>query len=130
MCQVVFIYVDDGFGSQPHRIFACAASSIQRKELKSSGFLCNEEKPNLTPTQIGQWLGFNHKCDFYSEFQIAGNKLSKVKGLLDICIYDSYCTYRYLAKIAGYIISCAPADGPIAPLFTREMYLTIETRSS
>ena len=57
-------------------------------------------------------------------------KLSKLKGLLDICIHDGHCTYRYLAKTAGSVISCALAVGPIARLFTRQMYLTIETRSS
>ena len=54
-----FIYLNDGFGSQPNT--ACSArrtSLIQRKELSSSGFLCNEEKSHWTPMQIGEWLGF------------------------------------------------------------------------
>jgi len=54
-----FIYLNDGFGSQPNT--ACSArrtSLIQRKELSSSGFLCNEEKSHWTPMHIGDWLGF------------------------------------------------------------------------
>ena len=39
-----FIYLDDGFGSQPDKCSATAASFIQREELSSSGLLCNEEK--------------------------------------------------------------------------------------
>ena len=39
-----FIYLDDGFGSLPGKCSAAAASLIQRKELSSSGLLCNEEK--------------------------------------------------------------------------------------
>ena len=39
-----FIYLDDGFGSRPDKCSAVVASLIQRKELSSSGLLCNEEK--------------------------------------------------------------------------------------
>ena len=53
-----FIYLDDGFGSRPDKCSAVAASLIQRKELSSSGLLCNEEKSHWDPVQIGEWLGF------------------------------------------------------------------------
>ena len=45
-------------------------------------------------------------------------------------ISDSFCTYRFLAKIAGSVLSIALAVGPIARLLTRQIYLTIEARSS
>lgn len=64
------------------------------------------------------------------KYQIQEKKLAKLKSLLDICIQDGHCTYRYLAKIAGSVISRVLEVGPIARLFTRQMYLTIETRSS
>ncbi|KXJ10028.1 Integrase/recombinase xerD-like [Exaiptasia diaphana] len=124
MGHVTFIYLDDGFGSQPDKTSACAASLIQRKELHSSGLLCN-----WVPMQIGEWLGFLINT-IAMVYQIPEKKLSKLKGLLDLCISDGHCTYRFLAKIAGSVISCALAVGPIARLFTRQMYLTIETRLS
>ena len=43
-----FIYLDDGFGSQPDKCSATAAIFIQRKELSSSGLLCNEKKSYWT----------------------------------------------------------------------------------
>ena len=54
MGHTSFLYLDDGFGSQPDKCSATAASLIQRKELSSSGLLCNEEKSHRTPMQIGE----------------------------------------------------------------------------
>jgi len=53
-----FVYLDDGFVSQPERTSAFAAASIQRKDLVSSGLLVNEEKSHWVPIQVGEWLGF------------------------------------------------------------------------
>ena len=39
-----FVYLDDGFGSQPDQCSAAAAAVIQERELSSSGFLVNEDK--------------------------------------------------------------------------------------
>ena len=58
MGHTSFIYLDDSFGSQPDKCSATAASLIQRKELSSSGLLCNEEKSHWTPMQVGEWLSF------------------------------------------------------------------------
>ena len=41
------------------------------------------------------------------------------------CVSD-----RFLAKIAGSIISCVLAVGPMFRLLTRQMYFAIETRVS
>ena len=124
-----FIYLDDGFGSQPDKCSATAASFIQRKELSLSGVLCNEEKSHWTPMQIGEWLGF--VIDSISmSFRIPEKKVSKLKGLLDSAIQAGYSSFRELARIAGSIISVALAVGPISRLLTRQMYFAIETRSA
>ena len=57
MGQVSFVYLVDGFASQPDRLSALAVSSIQQQELTSSGLLCNKEKSHRTPMQVGEWLG-------------------------------------------------------------------------
>ena len=124
-----FIYLDDGFGSQPDKCSATAASFIQRKELSLSGLLCNEEKSHWAPMQIGEWLGF--VIDSISmSFRIPQKKVSKLKGLLDFAIQAGYSSFRELARIAGSIISVALAVGPISRLLTRQMYFAIETRSA
>ena len=58
MSHSSFVYLDDGFGSQPDQCSAAAAAVIQKRELNSSGFLVNEDKSHWDPVQIGEWLGF------------------------------------------------------------------------
>ena len=53
-----FVYLDDGFCSQPERTSAVAAAFIQRKDLVSCGLLVNEEKSHWVPMQAGEWPGF------------------------------------------------------------------------
>ena len=129
MGHTSFIYLEDGLGSQPDKCSASAASLIHRKELSSSGLLCNEEKSRRTPMQIGEWLGF--VIDSISlSFRIPEKKVSKLKGLLDSAIQAGYSSFCQLARIAGTIISVALAVGPISRLLTRQMYFAIETRSA
>ena len=52
--------------------------------------------------------------------------MRKLKSLLSSAIRDKSSSYRELARIAGSLISVALAVGP---LFTRQMYLAIESRS-
>ena len=123
------IYLVDGFGSRPDKCSAVAASLIQRKELSSSGLLCNEEKSHWDPVQIGEWLGFVIDTILMC-FRIPEKKVLKLKGLLDSAIQDGFSSFRELARIAGTIISAALAVGPISRLLTRQMYFAIETRSA
>ncbi|CAH3032378.1 unnamed protein product [Porites lobata] len=63
-------------------------------------------------------------------FQIPEAKLAKLKRSLESMILDGYATYRELARLAGFIISLSLAVGPIARLFTRQMYFFIQSRPS
>jgi len=124
-----FIYLDDVFCALPDKVSAQAASILQRKELCASGLLCNEEKCNWEPCQIGEWLGFLINT-LSMKFSIPERKVSKLKAILQSAFSDGYCSYRFLAKIAGTVMSCALAAGPMSRLLTRQMYLAIETRRS
>ena len=129
MGHLSFVYLDDGLGSQPDRISASAASIIQRNDLKASGLLSNEDKSHWSPTQIGEWLGFvvNSKV---RKFFLPEKKMNKLKSPLRSAISQRCCTYRFLAKIAGTIASCALAVGPVARLLSRQMYFTLASRLS
>ena len=124
-----FVYLDDGFGSQPKRTSAVAAAFIQRKELASPGLLVNEEKSHWVPMQVGEWLGFVINT-ISMTFRIPEKKVCKLKRLLNSTIQNKSSSYRELARIAGSIISVALAVGPISRLLTRQMYLAIESRSA
>ena len=117
-----FVYLDDGFGSQPDRTSAVAAAFIQRKDLDSSGLLVNEEKSHWVPMQVGECLGFVINT-ISMTFRIPEKKVCKLKRLLDFAIQNESLSYRELTWIAGSIISVVFAVGPISRLLTRQMYL-------
>ena len=54
MSHSSFVYLDDGFGSQPDQCSAAAAAVIQKREINSSGFLMYEDKSHWDPVQIGE----------------------------------------------------------------------------
>ena len=83
-----FVYLDDGFGSQPERTSAVAAAFIQRKELDSSGLLVNE-KSHWVPMQVGEWLSFVIKT-ISMTFQIPKKKVCKLTRLLNSAIQTSH----------------------------------------
>ena len=89
----------------------------------------NEDKSHWDPLQIGEWLGFVINTIAIT-FQIPEAKVQKLKSLLSSAIRDKSSSYRELARIAGSIISVALAVGPLSRLFTRQMYLAIESRSA
>ena len=124
-----FVYLDDGFGSEPDRTSAVAAAFIQRKELDSSGLLVNEEKSHWVPMQVGEWLGFVINT-ISMTFRIPEKKVCKLKRLLNSAIQNKSSSYGELARIADSIISFALAVGPISRLLIRHMYLAIESRSA
>ena len=52
------IYIDDGiFGTSSRRDTAYACLAVQT-DLENAGLTINDEKSNLFPSQIGDWLGF------------------------------------------------------------------------
>ena len=63
-------------------------------------------------------------------FQIPEAKVRKLKSLLSSAIRDKSSSYRKLARIAGSLTSVALAVGPLSRLFTRQMYLAIESCSA
>ena len=128
MSHLSFVYLDDGLGSQPDKISAHAASVIQRRDLQASGLLCNEGKSHWTPKQIGGWLGLIINI-ISMQFSLPPKKVDKLHALLSTVISNGYCSYRFLAKIVGVVLSCASAVGPISRLLS-QMYFTIATRSA
>ena len=83
----------------------------------------------MDPVQIGEWLGFVINTVAMT-FQISEAKVRKLKSLMSSAIRDTSSSYRELARIAGSLISVALAVGPLSRLFTRQMYLAIESHSA
>ena len=104
-------------------------SIIQRKDLSAAGLLCNERKSHWNPMQIGKWLGLIINT-ISMQFSLPHKKVDKPKALLSTALSNGYCSYRFLTKIAGSVLSCALTVGPISRLLTWQMYFTSATRSA
>ena len=115
--NVSFVYIDGSLGSLPDDCSPEAASIIQRKDLRSSWFVFNEDKSCWLPRQIGEWLGFLVNT-ILIQFQVPDKKVAKLKTILDSPIRDGFVTFRDLATIARLVNSVYFAVGPIARLPT------------
>ena len=129
MGHVSFIYIDDGISGAPDLITAKAASFIERKDLALSGLKENEKKSVWEPMQIGQWLGIIIDT-IKMNFQVPSKKIDKLKHAITNALSSPFVVIKDLARIAGYLVSMTIALGPIARLFTRQMYIAIARRNS
>ena len=129
MGHVSLVYIDDGIRGAGDRISAKAASLIQRGDLKRSGLKCNESKSDLEPRKIGQWLG----CiidTIRMIFQVPSQKIEKLKRAILNVLDAERVPIKDIARISGYLVAMTIALGPIARLFTRQMYFVIACRRS
>ena len=85
MAHQSFVYLDDGFGSQPERTSTVAAAFIQRKDLASL-----LTRRSLTGSR---WLGFVINA-ISMTFQIPEKKVCKLKWLLNSVIQNKSSSYR------------------------------------
>ena len=109
---------------------AKSASSLVRRDLENSGWKCNEQKSDWEPRQIGEWLGITIDT-IRMLFVMPDKKVLKLKSRLTRLIYDypNLCV-RDVASLSGFVISLGLALGPVARLFTRQMYFFIQSRQS
>ena len=91
-----FVYLDDGFGSQPNQCSAAAGAVIQKRELNSSGFFVNEDKSYWDPMRVGELLGFVINTIAMTS-QIPEANVRKLKSLLSSAIRIS------LPRVASYL---------------------------
>ena len=129
MSHRCFVFLDDCISGLPDRVSAAAASLVHQKDLHFSGLKLNSLKSVLEPMQVGQWLGFNIDT-IKMQFRIPYKKIDMLKRNLDATISSGSSTFRDLARVAGFINSLYLAVGPIARLFTRQIHLTPQARSS
>ena len=122
-----FIYIDDGISGHRTKSLAIIVSSRQKLDLSKAGFIFSE-KCEWEPHQIGVWLGLIIDTIKF-EFRIPDSKLEKLRLKLDHIIESRIATFRFIAKLAGFLQSLRLAVGPVIRLFTRQMYFTIANRT-
>ena len=129
MGHVSLVYIDDGISGVADRTSAKAASFIQRKDLLSSGLKVNEAKSDWEPRQLGQWLGIIINT-IHMTFQVPSSKLERLKSAIRDVLGCQNVPVKDIARISGYLVAMTIALGPIARLFTRQMYFVIANRIS
>ena len=70
-------YLDDGFNIDQSSDDCLNSTKAISQDLRAAGFLVNEEKSELTPTQDGEWLGV-HLNTQTMQFTIPEKKLQKL----------------------------------------------------
>ena len=122
LAHVSLVYIDD-------QLTAKAASSIQRKDLSLSGLKQNEAKSDWQPRQIGQWLGFIIDT-LRMSYPVPDKKIASLKKAINDVLNSSCVPLQDITRLAGYLVFMTIVLGPIARLFTRQMYHTIASRRS
>ena len=72
------------------------------------------------------WSNYRHNK---FEFRIPDRKLEKLRLKLDHIMEPRIATFRFIAKLAGFLQSLRLAVGKVIRLFTRQMYFTIANRT-
>ena len=62
------------------------------------------------------------------DFFVPETKIKKLASMISNALNQSFTTAKFIARIAGNIISMGIAIGPLTRLFTRQMYKFIESR--
>ena len=130
MVFLAIVYIDDGIFACRSLLDAQSASKLVRSDLQLSGWKSNEKKSNWEPRQLGEWLGIIVDT-IRMLFIIPEKKIVKLKSVLTGLINEfPNLRVRDVARVSGFVISLSVALGPIARLFTRQMYFFIQLRHS
>jgi ribonuclease HI len=126
----IVVYLDDGFGISNCYESCFRVSREVRNDLVSAGFIPNEEKSCWNPTQKILWLGFSWDL-VEGTLNIPVEKIVQLKNKIVEGIHNpSLFTSRFLASIAGKIISFQPSLGNICSIMSRFMHMIIANSSS
>ncbi|XP_053379933.1 uncharacterized protein LOC123555791 isoform X1 [Mercenaria mercenaria] len=129
------MFLDDGIGGNRDYETAVRSSRCVQNTIKSFGFLFADEKCQWQPTRNVVWLGhvidMNKNLLFITEERIRILEI-KIKSLvlqirLDKC---GIVPVRFLASVAGQIISMQSVIGNKVRLYTRELFKCINARAS
>ena len=101
----IFTYLDDGAGGEQAFAEACSISESVRMDVRSSGFVANEEKSVWMPSQHVKLLGFIVDLKA-GTFHVPPRRVDALKQLLDIIIAKDFCvSARTLSRVTGSLVT-------------------------
>ena len=124
----LLVYLDDWCFMERSPEAASSLVTAITADMEAAGLLINREKSALEPSQRIRLLGFwvNSK---EGTFRIPEERKEKIMQQLREAETGKRMKVRELASLAGRIMSCFLALGPVTRIFTREMYACVELRS-
>ena len=117
------LYLDDSFVVASSRQAMCSLATTIRSDLDRCGFSINEEKSQLDPHQVGEFLGYSVSVDLENGVFSVPQTHGLLNLLHDIRSQHKCVSARAIARVTGTIISMGLALGPVARLFSRHCML-------
>ena len=126
----ICMFLDDGLGGNSCKESASTDAIAVRADLAKLGFLLSVDKCVWNPSLIQTWLGYILNMS-ENRLYVTDTRVSNLReSISSVLANPQKVTARRLAEVTGRIISMHKAIGSAVYLYTRQMYLTIETRDS
>ena len=123
------IYIDDGICCVKGSALGAEYADIIQYDLLNSGAVINQPKSIWDPIRRMKFLGYI-VCSNSMKFWVPNEKIDKIKNLIKSALSNKHSTARFIARIAGSIIALSLAIGPLSRLYSRCLYLFIESAPS
>ena len=123
------MYLDNGILASESYNRTKEIARVAREDMEKAGITINTKKSKFEPTQRGIYLGFIIDTQ-KMEFVAPAEKIDALKVILQEFVTRDTATPKEISRIAGRIISLAPAIGSLTRLFSRHLYKFIESRDS
>ena len=126
----IVLYLDDGICMAPSQSDCFRDCHFVIKSLKDAGFVINETKSVLQPSQSLEWLGIEWNSINFS-LHIPARRIDDcVQVLQSVLDRLPMVSARDLARCTGKIISMSPVIGNVCRLMSRNCYRLIESRTT
>ena len=99
---LVFAYLDDWLVVAKSIQEAKTATNKVLSTLAKAGFIINQPKSNLTPTQVLEWLGLTWDTQSATVL-FPLSKVQKIKSMVRGFLSRQTCTRRDLERVAGHL---------------------------
>ena len=122
-------FLDDGLGIGYQYNEALRCSKFVKSSLINSGFVPNDTKSIWIPCQNIIWLGIEIDIN-NNMLKITSHRITSILNKIERLTNKIYISARELSQLAGKIVSTKFIIGNIIHLKTRNIFKTIEERSS
>ena len=128
------VFLDDGLGFGELLQEAKYFSAMVRDDIIKSGFVPNVQKSIWKPSQSMEWIGYDIDLEA-NLMSVPGRRISSIQQGVSKLLMTNNSSFRmskvrYLARIAGKIVSNSLVVGNMVRLMTKVIHVCIETRSS